>query len=214
MKNLLLFIILISFAACGQNTQKAPQASADETPAQTSATQEGYKKAYFASGCFWCSESIYESVLGVVDVVSGYSGGTGENPTYETYERKGHAEAIEVTYDPRIINFSELLEVYFGSQDVTQQNGQGPDLGSGYRSIIFYQNEKEKQLIEKSIEEVQQNYSKPVASEIMPFQRFWKAEDYHQNFEERNPNHPYIQNVSLPRLYRFQNKHPELLKKE
>src|SRR5699024_3222051 len=158
------------------------------------------------------SESIYESVFGVHKVISGYAGGTGENPTYRDYVRKGHTETVEVIYNPKLIDDKTLLEVYFASQNVTQQNGQGPASGSGYRSVICYQNHSEKKMIEDKIAEVQKRYKDPVAAEPIPFRKFWKAEEYHQNFEEKNPNHPYVRNVSLPRLYRFQNRHPELLK--
>lgn len=213
MKRLIFLVLLVTSVSCAQtNSDKNKKVSADADPVQVK-DEDGMKKAYFASGCFWCSESIYNSVIGVKKVIAGYSGGTGENPNYQNYVQKGHAESIEVTYDPRVIDYRSLLTVYFGSQDVTQQNGQGPDQGSGYRSVIFYQNENEKELIEKTIEEVQKDYNKPIAAEIIPFQKFWEAEEYHQNYEVKNPTHPYIQNVSLPRLNRFQNKHPELLKK-
>lgn len=214
MKTLSALLLFFTIYACGQNHSENTKVSADMQAQQSSPTAKGYQKAYFASGCFWCSESIYESILGVTDVISGYSGGTGENPTYQNYERKGHAEAIEVTYDPKVINFESLVIAYFGSQNVTQQNGQGPDSGLGYRSIIFYQNEKEKEIIEKVKAEVQKSYRKPVAAEVLPFQKFWKAEEYHQDYEHKNPNNPYVRNVSLPRLIDFQRKHPELLKEK
>src|SRR5690625_2111559 len=207
MKNLILLLLMITISSCAQDKSKSK-----EQPLQASISQEGYKTAYFASGCFWCSESIYESVMGVVKVVSGYSGGEGKNPTYKNYIRKGHAEAIAVTYDPKVIDFESLLDVYFASQNVTQQNGQGPDLGPGYRSIIFYQRAKEKAAIENKIAEIQGNYTKPIAAEVKEFDKFWKAEDYHQNYKDKNPNNPYIRNVSLPRLNNFKDKLPEVLK--
>lgn len=213
MRYLFLVVLLISLACCGQKkTEVYHRLTAEMEPVETGETEQGLRKAYFASGCFWCSESVYESVMGVEEVISGYAGGTGADPVYEDYERKGHAETVEVIYNPRYVDFETLLDVYFASQNVTQQNGQGPDLGSGYRSVIFYQNQEEKALIEQKIEEVQRFYKEPVAAEVIPFQKFWRAEEYHQNFEEKHPNHPYIQNVSLPRLYRFQNRNPDLLK--
>lgn len=207
------FLMLLFITTLGCAQEKDRKTPMDAAPVQTAETDKGYKRAYFASGCFWCSESIYESVIGVQQVVSGYSGGTGENPIYQNYERKGHSESIEVIYDPKVVDYLTLLTVYFGSQNVTQQNGQGPDRGSGYRSIIFYQNEQEKQQIEEKIAEVQKSYGKPVAAEVRPFQKFWRAEEYHQNYEEKHPANPYIRNVSLPRLYQFQRKYPELVKK-
>lgn len=178
--------------------------------------ENGLAKAYFASGCFWCAEAIYESVKGVDDVVSGYSGGHTENPTYADSNtgRTGHAEAIEVTYNPDIVTFEELVEVYFSSQDPTQVNGQGPDRGSQYRSIIFYQNDKEKAIAENKKAEWAKKLNSKIAAEIMPFQKFWVAEDYHQDFEKRNPNNPYILNVSQRRLDKLKATCPALIKQE
>lgn len=214
MRKMVWVLLFSTLASCGQNKTKQHyrQVTAQDDPVEVTATTDGFEKAYFASGCFWCSESIYKSVFGVNRVVSGYSGGTGENPRYEDYVKKGHAETVEVVYNPKVVDYETLLDVYFASQNVTQQNGQGPDLGAGYRSVIFYQNQVQKRAIEKKIEEVQKTYAKPVAAQVIPFRKFWKAEEYHQNFEEKHPNHPYIQNVSLPRLYKFQNRNPELLK--
>lgn len=178
-------------------------------------TINGMKRAYFASGCFWCVEAIYESVKGVKEVISGYSGGHTQKPTYESSNtgQTGHAEAVEVIYDPEIVSFATLVDVYFGSQNITQVNGQGPDQGSQYRSIIFYQDEQEKQIIEGKIALLNENLEDgQVAAQVRPFKKFWKAEDYHQDYEKLHPNNPYIQNVSIPRLQRFQAKFPELLK--
>ncbi|HER41281.1 MAG TPA: peptide-methionine (S)-S-oxide reductase, partial [Salinimicrobium catena] len=119
---------------------------------------------------------------------------------------------VEVIYDPQVINFDTLTDVYFGSMDPTQKNGQGPDMGSQYRSIIFYQNETQKKIIEEKIEEISKNYDKPIAVEVLPFQKFWKAEAYHQNYERNHPNDPYIKNVSIPRINKFKRKFPQLLK--
>lgn len=175
----------------------------------------GLKKAYFASGCFWCVEAIYESVYGVKEAISGYSGGHTKNPTYESTNTgtTGHAEAVEVIYDPEKISFETLVDVYFGSQNVTQVNGQGPDMESQYRSIIFYQNEEQKKVIKEKIEALNKELDdKEVAAEVYPFEKFWEAEAYHQDYEKNNPNNPYIQNVSIPRLNVFKRKYPELLK--
>ena len=178
-------------------------------------TQNNLKKAYFASGCFWCVEAIYESVKGVKESVSGYSGGHTKNPTYEDSNtgRTGHAEAVEIIYNPEIISFKQLVDVYFGSQNITQVNGQGGDRGSQYRSILFYQNKEEKKIIDDKIAYLNKQLgNEKVAAEVMPFQKFWIAEAYHQNYEKLHPENPYIQNVSIPRLKRFQKQFPELLK--
>ncbi|MBT8296264.1 MAG: peptide-methionine (S)-S-oxide reductase MsrA [Gramella sp.] len=218
MKFLFLNFISLVLLACGNQTKnnhatKAEIANAD--PIEVAA-ENGMKKAYFASGCFWCVEAIYESIEGVEEAVSGYSGGHTKNPTYESSNtgKTGHAEAVEVIYDPEVVSFKTLVEVYFGSQDPTQVNGQGPDRGSQYRSIIFYQNEEQKKIIEDVKAEVAKNYKEAIAAEILPFQKFWKAEDYHQNYEENNPNNPYIRNVSIPRLNRFKDKFPDILKED
>ena len=176
--------------------------------------QNGLKKAYFAAGCFWCVEAVFESVKGVREAVSGYAGGHTKNPTYEQSNtgKTGHAEAVEVIYDPQVVDFSTLVDVYFGSMDPTQKNGQGPDIGSQYRSLIFYQNKEQKEVIEEKVDQLAGKYDKPIAVEVLPFQKFWKAEAYHQDYERNHPNDPYIRNVSIPRINRFKNKFPDLLK--
>ena len=179
--------------------------------------QDGLERAYFASGCFWCVEAIYESVKGVKESISGYSGGHTENPTYEASNTglTGHAEAVEIIYDPEVISFSQLVDVYFGSQNITQVNGQGPDRGSQYRSIIFYQNREQKKIIQAKIKTLEKELGKgKVAAQVLPFQKFWKAEAYHQDYEKNHPENPYVQNVSIPRLNRFKAKFPELLKED
>ena len=176
--------------------------------------ENGKAKAYFASGCFWCVEAIYESVKGVEEVINGYSGGFTENPTYELSNtgRTGHAEAVEVIYDPKVVDFATLVDIYFGSQDPTQVNGQGPDRGSQYRSIIFYQNEAQKKIILEKKTALAKQLNVKIAAEVYPFLKFWIAEDYHQNYERLHPENPYVQRVSIPRLNRFKRKFPHLLK--
>lgn len=199
-----------------KNKQEEVIAQKELTPVEVK-SEDGYARAYFASGCFWCVEAVYESVKGVKESYSGYSGGHTENPTYEASNTglTGHAEAVEILYDPEVVTFSDLVDVYFGSQNVTQVNGQGPDRGSQYRSIIFYQNQEEKKIIDEKIALLNKELGgDQVAAQVLPFQKFWMGEGYHQDFEKRNPNHPYIQNVSVPRLKRFQKKFPHLLKED
>ncbi len=224
MKKYLVILSLTVFAAVQASCQSSNEKNKEaETIAQKEVNavevplQNGLARAYFASGCFWCVEAVYESVKGVKESISGYSGGHTENPTYEDSNtgRTGHAEAVEIIYDPKVISFSQLVDVYFGSQNVTQVNGQGPDHGSQYRSIIFYQNKEQKQIIDAKITELEKEVGKgKVAAQVLPFEKFWDGENYHQDFEKNNPNHPYIRAVSIPRLERFQAKFPELLKED
>jgi len=205
-----LVLISLLFISCGkaQNSKTASEMASENFD------DEKYERAYFASGCFWCVETIYESVQGVEEVFSGYSGGHTKNPTYESSNtgRTGHAEAVEVIYDPEVVSFETLVDVYFGSQDVTQQNGQGPDIGSQYRSIIFYQDADEKKIIDQKIKALSKDYDRPIAAEVKEFDKFWMAEEYHQDYKKKHPNNPYIQNVSNPRFTRFKVRFPELLK--
>ncbi|WP_157207747.1 peptide-methionine (S)-S-oxide reductase MsrA [Mariniflexile maritimum] len=207
-------LITIAFSCENKaQTPKAQEAILNAKPVEVP-TKNGKAKAYFASGCFWCVEAIYESVKGVDEVISGYSGGHTQNPTYEASNtgKTGHAEAVEVIYNPNIVSFETLVDVYFGSQNPTQVNGQGNDRGSQYRSIIFYQNDEQKQIILKKKDALAKKLNATIAAEVYPFQKFWRAEDYHQNYERLHPNNSYIQNVSIPRLNRFKAKFPDLLK--
>ncbi|GAA4278117.1 peptide-methionine (S)-S-oxide reductase MsrA [Aquimarina mytili] len=218
MKRIPYIVLTITFlmTSCQSNSQPTKKDTKPNLdPVQVEAV-DGIERAYFASGCFWCVEAIYESVKGVQESISGYSGGHTENPTYEASNtgRTGHAEAVEIYYDPKIVSFATLVDVYFGSQNPTQINGQGPDHGSQYRSIIFYQNEEQKKIIEEKKAALGKKTNRRIAAEVMPFQKFWKGEGYHQDYEKRNPNNGYIRNVSIPRLKRFQSKFPELIKEK
>jgi peptide-methionine (S)-S-oxide reductase len=174
------------------------------------------KIAYFASGCFWCVEAIFESVDGVEEAVSGYAGGFTSNPTYQSIGtgRTGHSETVAVYYNPKKVSFETLVKVFFGSHDPTTKNGQHPDYGSQYRSIAFYTNSSEKAIINKYIKELNDSsYKGKIVTEVTELVRFYEAEAYHQNYEKLNPNNSYVRNVSIPRLNRFKKKFPELLKK-
>ena len=174
------------------------------------------KVAYFGSGCFWCVEAIFETVKGVKEAESGYCGGTTKNPTYEQIctGRTGHAETVKVTYDPNVISYADLLRVFFNSHDPTTLNQQGPDKGTQYRSVIFYSNESEKELAKNYIKNLLDKKTfKEITTTLEPFSTFYPAEVYHQDFEKRNPDYPYVKQVSLPRLKAFKNKTKDLLKK-
>lgn len=173
--------------------------------------------AYFASGCFWCVEAIFESVEGVSEAVSGYAGGTTKNPTYNSIGTgtTGHAETVAVYYDPKKVSFQTLVDVFFGSHDPTTVNGQYPDFGTQYRSIAFYSTDEEKKIIDDTIKKLNKDvYKGKIATEVTKLKKFYEAEEYHQNFEKRNPNNRYVKNISIPRLNRFKKKFPEILKKE
>lgn len=163
--------------------------------------------AAFAEGCFWCSEHIFESIYGVEEVVSGYAGGTTENPTYELVntETTGHAETVYVIYDPAKISYKELCRVFFASHDPTTKDRQGPDSGSSYRSILFYLTENEKLEAETMWKEASTSnrFKSPIVTEIKKLTAFYQAEGYHQDFIRRNPNQSYVVNVSIPRYELF-----------
>ncbi len=222
-----LALTLLMVTSCKSNTKQTNtpdskevvQESAPEVIKLSSQELDTYETAYFASGCFWCVEAIFESVRGVKEAVSGYAGGKEDNPNYEMIGNgiTRHAEAIEVYYDPKVISFTELVQVFFGSHDPTTLNQQGPDRGSQYRSIAFYKNEKEKKIIEGYIQvarDMDIYDGNPITTEVTKFEKFWKAEEYHQDYERKNPNNSYVRNVSVPRLNRFKENFGDFLKKD
>lgn len=190
----------------------------EQQPKKSKKQLAGLSKAYFASGCFWCVEAIFQSVEGVEEAVSGYSGGKIKRPTYRLVSAGAtrHAEAVEVYYDESVVSYETLVKVFFGSHDPTTADRQGPDRGPQYRSAIYYQNQEELKIVENFIQQLENEkvYNSPIVTEVVPFKVFYDAEDYHQEYEYLHPNNPYIQNVSIPRLNRFKAKFPELLKKE
>ncbi|MGB7395074.1 MAG: peptide-methionine (S)-S-oxide reductase MsrA [Pricia sp.] len=216
-------LALILTTACQSSTKKKAEAPAQDEMAQvmkpTAKELEEYETAYFASGCFWCVEAIFESVKGVKEAVSGYAGGSEQNPTYQEVARgqTSHAEAVEVYYDPEVVSFTALVQVFFGSHDPTTLNRQGPDRGPQYRSIAFYENDEEKKIIESYIAALKdQNVyqGEPITTEVTQLDTFYKAEEYHQDYERKNPNDSYITNVSIPRLNRFKANFSEYLKED
>ena len=190
--------LIMSLYSCNSNAQ-TKKISTDAKPNKAIAV--------FAEGCFWCSEHVFEAVVGVEEVVSGYSGGKTKNPTYEQVGSgtTGHAESILVYYDPKKVSFKTLVDVFFASQDPTTPNQQGPDRGSAYRSIAFYKNENEKGIIENKIKElrIKKVFPNPIVTQILPVSDFYAAEDYHQDYVKQHPNNPYVVNVSIPRYELF-----------
>ena len=206
-------ILFLFFQSCYSQNQPVD----NKTPVWEPETlNNNYNKAYFASGCFWCVEAIYESLRGVKEVYSGYAGGKTKYPTYRQIGTglTNHSEAVEIIYDSGIINFKTLVEVFFGSHDPTTLNRQGPDYGSQYRSIAFYSSEKEKNIIKNYIVKLNKKntYKNKIVTELKPLKVFYYAEKYHQDYERKNPNNPYVKAVSIPRLNRFKKKYPHLLK--
>lgn len=167
-------------------------------------TQVKISLATFGSGCFWCTEAIFQRIKGVVQVTSGYTGGTVDNPTYREIctGTTGHAEVVQVEYDPAIVAYEDLLQVFWKTHDPTTLNRQGADTGTQYRSVIFYHNEEQRQLAEAYKEQLTtaQAYTKPIVTEILPVQRFYKAEAYHQDYYNANGEAPYCQFVIAPKI--------------
>lgn len=164
-------------------------------------------KATFGSGCFWCTEAIFENVNGVTDVVSGYSGGKVFNPTYEQVcsGTTGHAEVVQLTYDSVVVSYVELLEIFWKTHDPTTLNRQGADVGTQYRSVIFYHNDEQKEKAKYYKDKLNKEgiWNNPIVTEISPIENFFEAEKYHQNYYENNPNQGYCSFVITPKLEKF-----------
>ena len=162
----------------------------------------------FGSGCFWCTEAVFQQLKGVSSVVSGYSGGHVENPTYEQVVtgRTGHAEVCQIQFDPDQISFEDILEVFFNTHDPTTLNRQGNDIGTQYRSVIFYHTDEQRETAERIKAELDTSgtWKNPIVTEIVPIKKFYKAEDYHQNYYRNNPNQGYCQLVIAPKLRKFE----------
>ncbi|MGQ0541716.1 MAG: peptide-methionine (S)-S-oxide reductase MsrA [Blastocatellia bacterium] len=174
--------------------------------------------ATLAAGCFWCVEAIFDDLKGVEDVVSGYSGGHKENPTYPEVcsETTGHAEVVQVRFDPAELPYADLLRVYFTVHDPTTLNRQGNDIGSSYRSAIFYHADEQKHIAREIIDEVNAEgvYNNMIVTEVTPFDKFWPAEAYHQEYFVNNPNQPYCAAVVAPKVAKFRKKYVERLKRK
>jgi peptide-methionine (S)-S-oxide reductase len=197
------FISVIIFAGCAQpqNNQAKIFSASKEKPSANESV------ATFAEGCFWHTEIVFQSLVGVRDAVSGYAGGSDTSPDYEKVSsgETGHAETVQVFYDPSKISFEMLVRAFFASHDPTEVNRQGNDVGTQYRSIAFYRNEKEKQIIEAEIKRLVDGkvYQGKIVTEVKPFTKFYPAEDYHQEYILHHPENPYVQNVSIPDFERF-----------
>ena len=176
----------------------------------------GSEVTTLGGGCFWCLEAVFDEVQGVTDVVSGYAGGAAPNPTYEQVcsGRTGHAEVVQVRFDPKRIAYRELLELFFSIHDPTTLNRQGADAGTQYRSVIFYHDDEQKRVAEQLIRELEsaKTFNKPIVTQIAPFQGFYPAEEYHQEYFKRNPYQGYCQVIIAPKMAKFRQHHAQALK--
>jgi peptide-methionine (S)-S-oxide reductase len=194
--------LIVFFIAIGALNFSAPAQSTNSMNANKT------EIADFGGGCFWCMEAVFERLPGVISVTSGFAGGTTENPTYAQVctETTGHAEVTEIEFDPAKISYDKLLEVFWQAHDPTTLNRQGADVGTSYRSIILYRDEKQKLLAEKSKLAAQDDFKHPIVTEIVPLKKFYKAEDYHQQYFDNNSNAPYCQVVIAPKLEKLEAK--------
>lgn len=217
--------MLALFSGCEKSlTQEdRPVAIADEQPQSKTVpaaqeVEEGLEVATLGSGCFWCTEAVFRELKGVKSAVSGYSGGAVPNPTYKAVSAgtTGHAEVIQVTFDPKQISFTDLLKAFWETHDPTTLNRQGADVGTQYRSAVFYHNEQQKEeatAYKKQLDE-SGKFKSPIVTEITDFKEFYPAEDYHQDYFNLNPNQQYCQYVIRPKLEKFRSKFADKLKTE
>lgn len=208
---------IVVFLACTIALISCAKSNAQKSVDNFNTKNMNLDTATFGNGCFWCTEAIFQDLEGVESAVSGYSGGQVENPTYEQVcsGKTGHAEVLQITYDPTKISYEELLKVFWETHDPTTLNRQGNDVGTQYRSAIFYHNDKQKELAEQYKEQLEKSgtFKDPIVTEIVPFEKFYKAEAYHQNYYNENPNQGYCSFVVRPKVEKFQAKHKDMLKK-
>ncbi len=207
---LFLTIVLGSF----MNASDFPNPAVDVP----SGSAKGKQIAILAGGCFWCTEAVFEQIEGVEKVVSGYSGGDKASANYEAVStgRTGHAEAIEITYDPAKITYGQILKVFFSvAHDPTQLNRQGPDHGPQYRSAIFFRDADQKKIAEAYIKQLEQAkiFDQPIVTEVTALKAFYPGEEYHQNYCSRNPKNRYVQAIANPKVEKTRKQYPDLLKK-
>ena len=211
---MLAFVLIIPLFACtasGQPRLPIPAAKVDATLA----AKPGKQTAVFAGGCFWGTQSVFERVKGVLKTTAGYAGGSAATATYDQVitETTGHAESVEVVYDPSQITYGQLLRIFFAvAHDPTQLNRQGPDVGTSYRSAIFYANDEQKQTAEAYIKQLDaaKVFPQPIVTQLTPLKGFYRAEDYHQDYALHNPDNPYIKVCDLPKIKALKEEFPQL----
>lgn len=206
-----------SVSSSGAAFENATDSSGKEASSKSMDGKTDMKLATFGNGCFWCSEAIFQRLEGVEKVMPGYSGGHLENPTYEKVctGTTGHAEAIQITYDPARISYDALLEVFWKTHDPTTKDRQGNDIGPQYRSVVFYHDPEQKKLAEsyKARLEAEKIWDRPIVTEIAPFSKFWPAENYHQDYYDRNKSKSYCTLVITPKIEKFKKIFKDRLKK-
>lgn len=216
MKKMIALLTLITFSCQSKEKQNEKLISESKEPVKME-VEKGLEIATFAGGCFWCTEAVFLELDGVKKVESGYTGGKRENPTYEQVSSggSGHAEAIQITFDPQKISFGELLEIFFATHDPTTLNRQGADVGTQYRSEVFYHSNEQKEISEGYIEQLnkQNVYGKPVVTKVSAAAPFYVAEDYHQNYYARNKEKSYCSYVITPKVEKVKKQYKDKLKK-
>jgi peptide-methionine (S)-S-oxide reductase len=206
----LFLAILGGTTMASSNPGNREEARSQAVPAQT-----GEEVVTLGGGCFWCLEAVFSQVKGVRSAESGYSGGTVADPTYEQVctGTTGHAEVVQITFDPRVIPLKTLLQIFFTVHDPTTLNRQGADVGTQYRSVIFYRNAEQKSAADAAIRDISETgiWDRPIVTRVVPFQAFYKAEGYHQEYFEKNPTQPYCRVVIEPKVVKFREKFKDLL---
>ena len=213
----LVAIILIFATSCARPVHAAAEALPKPTTDLPAAKDgETTRTAVLAGGCFWCVEAAFEQLKGVSDVTSGYAGGTKETANYEQYASGGHVEVVRITYDPHVITYAQLLQVLFTISEPTVKDKQGPDAGPQYRMAVFYANDDEKRVAEAYIKQLTDAkvFDKPIQTTLDPLNAFYPAEEYHQDFVKKNPNHPYVRAWSVPKVEKTRQAFPELVKSQ
>lgn len=210
------FVTAIFFNACAQQTKQADKTPVAAATANTMHMDNRSDTITLGAGCFWCVEAVFQNLKGVQKVTSGYSGGTVKNPSYKEVcaGTTGHAEVCQIVYDPKVLSFPEILEVFWKTHDPTTLNRQSNDVGTQYRSAIFYHTEEQRKLAEEYKEKVNKSgaYDHPIVTEIVPFKNFYPAEDYHQNYFNQNGEQPYCQYVIQPKVDKFKKVFKDKLK--
>jgi peptide-methionine (S)-S-oxide reductase len=210
-----LFAVLALFVWTRHNSTSAATVIPDPAVDETLVSQKGQETVVVAGGCFWGIQAVFQHVKGVSSATSGYAGGTVKNPDYEQVStgETGHAESVEIVYDPSKITLGQLLKVFFSvAHDPTELNRQGPDTGTQYRSIIFFTSQDQQRIAEAYVQQLDQAkvFSQPIVTQIVPFKAFYRAEDYHQNYAAEHPNNPYIATFDLPKVKNLQQQFPGL----